>query len=165
MANQWASRDSSLEKRGRTMKASGGRCIAIMMMCGICIAAAPVAKPHSPTTRPTTARSPRAWPPLSDEQRKAAIEENKKRASDLLDRTGLTAAPYETDYFLFVSNLPRSEAAKWARLLDQYYGRLAALFAVPKGENLWRGMAIIVVFAQRSEYETFEDKAFHNLEF
>src|SRR5438045_262404 len=141
-----------------------GIIVIILLMCIAAAPPAPGARPgRSPATRPTTTRSPHAWPELTPEQRKAALEENKQKAENALNRAGIKLSPYETEYFVFLSNLPRSEAAKWAGLLDQYYSRLAVLFGIPKGENLWRGKAVIYVFALRSEYETFEDKAYHDM--
>src|SRR5204863_2043789 len=62
----------------------------------------------------------------------------------------------------FVSDLPPAETRKWAALLDKMYLRLAEVFAVPNGENIWRGKAIVFVFANRSNYAHFERTMFGN---
>jgi hypothetical protein len=68
--------------------------------------------------------------------------------------------PYETKYFLFFTDLQQTEAVRWARQLDQMYARLAELFGVPNGENLWRGKAVIVVFHLRDDFMRFENEVF-----
>jgi len=62
----------------------------------------------------------------------------------------------ETKYFLFYSDLPPQDARNWAGLLDRMYGRLAELFGVEKGRNLWRGKALVFVFSKPEDYRRFQ---------
>ena len=49
-------------------------------------------------------------------------------------------------------------ASTLASVLDRMYGRLSTLFAVPAGENLWRGKALVFVFSREEDYLKFEVK-------
>jgi hypothetical protein len=62
----------------------------------------------------------------------------------------------ETEYFLFYSDLKPEEAQKWRGLLDKMYARLAELFGVEKGRNLWRGKALVFVFSKPDDYRKFQ---------
>ncbi len=62
----------------------------------------------------------------------------------------------ETKYFLFYSDLKPAEAAKWAGMLDRMYVKLANLFGIKGGENIFRGKAAVFVFAKEEDYQSFQ---------
>ena len=101
---------------------------------------------------------PSNWGRQTPEEMAAAVLELKKFAEETRQRVNGKLAPYETQYFLFYSDLPANEARNWAGLLDRMYGKLALLFGVPKGENLWRGKALVFVFASDQDYFAFQMK-------
>jgi hypothetical protein len=96
------------------------------------------------------------WGKLTPEQQKAAVEELKKFAEETKSKVDGNLVLDETKYFLFYSDLKPAEATKWAGTLDQMYARLAALFAVKGGENIFRGKALVFVFAKEQDYLTFQ---------
>jgi hypothetical protein len=102
-----------------------------------------------------------AWPKPTEEQQAKAVEEMKQVAVDVAQKLKHDLLLHETKYFLFYSDLNPKEAANWAGLLDRMYGRLAELFAVPKGENLWRGKGLIFVFGKADDYRRFEREIAH----
>jgi hypothetical protein len=101
---------------------------------------------------------PSKWGKQSPEEMAAAMVELKKFAEETRQRINPKLAPYETQFFLLYSDLPPNEAQNWAGLLDRMYGRLALLFGVPKGENIWRGKALVFVFGNDADYLMFQMK-------
>lgn len=100
--------------------------------------------------------SSNAWPKLTADQQKQAVKEMKQVAVGAARKLKHDLLLHETKYFLFYSDLNPQEAANWAGLLDRMYDRLAELFAVPRGENIWRGKALIFVFSRAGDYRRFE---------
>ena len=102
----------------------------------------------------------RPWPVVSEEEQAAAVLTMRGDAERILAAAGLALAPVETDYFLFYSDMPRKQTARWARDLDLMYQRLAGHFDLEDGENIFWGKAVIFVFNQRDRFELVEAEAF-----
>ncbi len=98
------------------------------------------------------------WLQSTDAQRKEQIAQLQAYARQAADTLKRPLRAQETQYFLFYSDLPPAEAAKWGGLLDRMYDRLAELFAVPRGENIWRGKCLIFVFTQANDYRSYEQQ-------
>ena len=115
---------------------------------------------HSPTGSKsqagTTEVIENAWPVLTDEEQAASVAELKKFAEDSATKLDRPLRLLETKYFLFSSDLSPKEALNWAGLLDRMYARLAEMFAVPKGANIWRGKALVFVFQRKQDYQRYE---------
>ena len=116
-----------------------------------------VAVPGSPASinggrRPT-------WPTLTDAQQLEAVKRLKAFAEGTTRFKADALKLHETQYFLFYSDLTPDEAERWSGLLDKMYARLAELFAVPKGQNLWYGKAVIFVFSKPGGYLAYEREA------
>jgi hypothetical protein len=107
------------------------------------------------------AESPRAWPQLTSVQQQAAIAQLKEFAQQTQTRLQIPLRSFETQYFLFCTDLPQREANQWANLLDRMYARLAEMFAVPVGKNIWRGKALIFIFKGREDYVRYEKDMAH----
>ena len=101
---------------------------------------------------------PSKWGKQSPEEMAAAIEELKKFAELTRQTINPRLALYETQYFLFYSDLGAGEARNWAALLDRMYDRLAFLFGIARGENIWRGKALVFVFQNEQDYHAFQMK-------
>ena len=104
------------------------------------------------------APDPSKWGKQSPEAMAAAIVELKKFAEEARQRINPNLRPYETGYFLLYTDIPAADAQKWAGLLDQMYARLAVMFGVPKGENIFRGKGLVFVFANDADYLMFQMK-------
>ncbi len=113
-------------------------------------------------SQPTTAASSAPWPALSESDQLAAIRDCKSALDEIRQKLDPNLALYETKYFLFASDLQPAEARRWADVLDRMYQRLAELFAVPPGKNIWRGKALVIVFSERNTYNKFEQQFYHN---
>jgi hypothetical protein len=97
-----------------------------------------------------------AWGKLTPEQQTAAVEELKKFGEETRAKVNGDLALNETKYFLFYSDLKPAEAAQWSGMLDRMYGKLAALFGIKAGENIFRGKAAVFVFAREEDYQNFQ---------
>lgn len=113
----------------------------------------------APSSRPTTTSS---WGKQTDEEMAARVKTLKLEGARLQRLTTARLELYETQYFLFYSNLPRSEAQKWSGVLDRMYTRLVEMFDLPAGENIWYGKAMITVFLSRDDYLKFEKAAYRS---
>ena len=102
----------------------------------------------------------RLWGPQSEEDQAKAVAALKDFVAKHPKLKDGSLGLYETKYFLFYSDLKRDEAEHWAALLDKMYDRLAELFAVPKGSNIWRGKCLIFVFAKPDAYHEHEAKTY-----
>jgi hypothetical protein len=99
---------------------------------------------------------PNGWEVLTDEQKAESITELKQFAEDAATKLNRPLKMFETKYFLFYSDLPPAQAANWAGLLDRMYAKLAEMFAVPVGVNIWRGKALVFVFSKKEDYRRYE---------
>lgn len=110
-----------------------------------------------PTSRNATAGDSVApWPKLDAAEQEEAVAKLKTFADGAMKKLNRPLQLLETQYFLFYTDLPNREAQNWANLLDRMYARLAELFGVKKGENIWRGKALIFVFAKADDYRKYE---------
>lgn len=96
------------------------------------------------------------WGKQSEEEQAAHIKVLRAFAEESARQLNRPLRLSETRYFLFYCDLPPREASKWAGLLDKMYDRLAELFALSPGDNLWRGKALVLVFTQPEDYQRFE---------
>ena len=101
------------------------------------------------------------WPKLTAAQQTEAVNELKQFANQTQTTLNRPLNSFETRYFLFCSDLNSQEAQQWAGLLDRMYVKLSDMFAVPKGENIWRGKALIFVFSRSEDYQQYERKMMH----
>jgi len=106
---------------------------------------------------------PQAWPELTQEEQNAAVLAMREEAAKILGKVGLDVVPVETEYFLFYSDMPRKETAQWARELDKMYARLAEIFDLADGRNIFWGKAVIMVFNDQDRFRLVEAQAFNHL--
>jgi hypothetical protein len=102
-----------------------------------------------------------AWPALSDAQQQAALTQLKEFAQQTQTKLRLPMRGFETQYFLFCTDLPQSEAEQWAALLDRMYVKLSELFNVPARKNIWRGKAMVFIFSRKEDYQRYERQMAH----
>ena len=111
---------------------------------------------------PALSAEPRnPWPRLTDAQQQAAIGQLKDYAQQTQTQLQIPLRSFETQYFLFCTDLSQREANQWAGLLDRMYARLSDMFAVPAGKNIWRGKALVFIFTRREDYDRYEKEMAH----
>ena len=140
------------------------RATRIVLAMSLCVlgAANVIAAPSGATGSSKSKQAPpeetieNAWPKLSDDEMARAVTQLKGFAEQTQTQLKRPLQNFETKYFLFYSDLPPKEAQNWASLLDRMYVQLADMFAVKKGDNIWRGKALIFVFAHADDYRRYE---------
>lgn len=97
------------------------------------------------------------WGKLSPELMASSVAEIKAHMVHVQQvlKTPLQLHEEASDYFLFYSDLPAGEARQWAGLLDEMYERLCEIFDIKKGTNVFRGRALITVFADEADYHRY----------
>src|SRR5262249_43383126 len=101
----------------------------------------------------------KAWGKQTPEDTAAALPRLKEFANEAQQKPNIKLTPFETQYFLLYTDITPREAQNWARQLDKTYARLIDMFAMPKGENIWRGKALILIFSREDDYLKFEMKS------
>jgi hypothetical protein len=148
------------------MSNPAARIVLATLLCLVSAAIA-IAAPSSSTSSSKSKQAPpeetieNAWPKLNDDEMAKAVTELKAFAQETQTQLKRPLQNFETKYFLFYSDLPPKEAQNWASLLDRMYVQLADMFAVKKGDNIWRGKALIFVFAQADDYRRYEKELLH----
>lgn len=72
---------------------------------------------------------------------------------------------HETEYFLFLSDMPPAQVAPYVKQLDKMNEALGQSFGFPPGHNVWRGKAVIVVFVNLLAFQEFEVQFMKNSDF
>jgi len=101
----------------------------------------------------------RLWPKLSETERTARVKEQKQFLKKV--EAAYPNHPFElheTEYFLFLTDMPRGDVGPFIADLDKMYLVLGRAFGVPKGENIWWGKAPVLAFAERNDFVHFEQK-------
>jgi hypothetical protein len=97
------------------------------------------------------------WPELTKEQQQAAVDEQRQFLKKVAETFGpLQMRLYETDYFLFLSDMPPPQVALYTPYLDTMYRELCKAFAIPAGTNIWLGKGVVVAFVHQQPYQVFE---------
>ncbi len=104
----------------------------------------------------------RLWPEQTDQERAKTIADYK----EFLKRVQATyQAPchlHETEFFLFLTDLPAAQIPQYVANLDKMYLKLCEAFGLPKGKNIFLGKCIIVAFAKEESFLAFEEKFLDN---
>jgi hypothetical protein len=104
------------------------------------------------------------WPALSDEEQRAVVEKQRAMLEDVKSKVpnqGMRL--YETKRFLFFSDIsPQMISTLFVPQLDQMYVKLCWLYGMDTNTNIFRGKAVIVAYANKESFVTFEDAIYHN---
>lgn len=96
------------------------------------------------------------WGKQEPAQNAASVQALKQFADQTTQQINERLELYETDYFLFYTDLPAGEARSWQNLLDRMYSRLLRMFDIPAKTNIWRGKALVFVFRSEADYHRFQ---------
>jgi hypothetical protein len=69
---------------------------------------------------------------------------------------------YETDNFLFYSDLDKKEAMRWQHQINKMYTRVLKMFKIPTKTNVWHGKAMIFVFKNKKDFVQYEREVEEN---
>ena len=104
----------------------------------------------------------RIWPEQTDEERAKTIADYKDFLKRVQANYQFPTQLHETQFFLFLTDLPANQVGQQVANLDSMYAKLCDLFGVPKTKNLFLGKCIIVAFATEESFLGFELKFLDN---
>jgi hypothetical protein len=97
------------------------------------------------------------WEPLTEEKQQRYVEEEKKFLLEVKEHfSQLPMHAKESNYFLFLTDMPQAQIAPYLANLDAMNERLGEAFGFTPGENVWRGKAVIVAFVNQEDFADFE---------
>ena len=103
------------------------------------------------------------WPVLTVDEQQAAQLAMANESQQIARDATLPPSPIETDYFLFYSDMPRLQAAKWALMLDKIYDEISKLVGLRDGTNIFWGKSAVLVFKDQDRFRLVEAETFGQL--
>ena len=103
------------------------------------------------------------WPILTAAAQADALTRVRTDAETMLREVGESWTPIDATTVLVYSDLPRREAAVWARRLDLAYERLLQLTGRPPRSNIFAGKAVVFICTEREAFRLLEANAFRYL--
>jgi len=105
----------------------------------------------------------RLWKKYTDEEIGGFIKEEKEFLQEVGEHfTNLPMKYYETNYFMFFTDLPPNQVAPYLKNLDKMNEILGKAYGFAPGENVWRGKAVILAFVNKASFQEFEAKFMNN---
>jgi hypothetical protein len=101
------------------------------------------------------ARGIQPWKPESKGAHQAALERYHKMIQQV-SQTFPNVQLYETQHFLFCSNMPTEEATSYAQVLDSMFDWMCEIYGVAPGTPVWLGKAPVFAFNTQMEFQAFE---------
>jgi len=102
----------------------------------------------------------RQWAPIDPGRIVELTERVKQICAALQDGAGVSLSLYETEHFLFYSDMSPGENRKWSGELDRMYQTLMRTLEIPEGTPMFLGKGPVFVFRERSDFIRFEQSAF-----
>jgi hypothetical protein len=105
------------------------------------------------------------WKDVRQEDQETYVKEHKEFLQKVgLHFSSLNMSLYETNYFLFYTDMPARQVAPYLVQLDKMNELLGKAFGFPPGHNIWRGKAVIVAFTTEAAFLEFERKFYDRTE-
>jgi len=105
----------------------------------------------------------RFWKESTPEEMQGFVEEEREFLKTVQQQfRRLKMQLYETQYFLFLTDIPPNQVKPYLVQLDQMNEALGKSFGFEKGHNVWRGKAVIVAFMQEDAFHVFERQTLEN---
>ena len=105
----------------------------------------------------------RFWEPLTpDDQLKYVNEGKELLAKAVTHFPTLPLQLHETQYFLFLSDMPAAQVKPYIQQLDKMNEALGQSFGFAPGHNVWRGKAVVAVFVTEAAFAEFEQAIMNN---
>jgi hypothetical protein len=115
---------------------------------------------HRPWFQLLAANGVEPWPVETARDHAAALARTRKMINEVLALLPGTRV-YETDHFLFTSNIPADQVKPYVTYLDKMYDWMCELYGVPAGTRVWLGgKAPIFAFQTQDQFVAFEAKFF-----
>ncbi len=107
------------------------------------------------------ARGIKPWSALSAAEHAEAINAHKARYQEVA-RLLPGFQLYETEHFLFCSNIPPHQVQVFIASLDRMYAWMQHTYGVDPGTSVWRGKASVFAFATKEQFAAFERQFMKN---
>jgi hypothetical protein len=105
----------------------------------------------------------RFWKESTPEEMQKFVEEEREFLKTVHQQfSRLNMQLYETEYFLFLTDIPSNQVKPYLVQLDQMNEALGKSFGFEEGHNVWRGKAVIVAFMQEAAFHVFERQTLEN---
>ncbi len=106
----------------------------------------------------------RIWDPISETDQAKYLAEGKEYMDKVKAHfSSLPMQLVETQYFLFLSDMPTAQLTPYLRQLDQMNESLGQAFGYQPGHNIWRGKAVVIAFVSKEHFTEFEQKFMENI--
>jgi hypothetical protein len=101
------------------------------------------------------------WPESeSDDDHAAALAKSREMVNEVISLFPGTQL-FETEHFLFVSNIPPQQVGPYIASLDRMYDWMCRLYGVDRDHKVWiGGKAPIFAFLDHAEFDAFEQRFF-----
>ena len=100
------------------------------------------------------------WPEVTDEEQEKGVAKQKEFLKKVNDKfSSLHLRLYETQYFLFLSDLPPQWVKVYTSCLDAMYDQLCTAYQIKDRDHVWLGKLPVVAFSDSKPFEECE-KAF-----
>jgi hypothetical protein len=106
------------------------------------------------------ARGANPWPRSTWEEYQAVVAEQR----EFLKKVGAACANmalYETENFLFFSNIPPQQVGPYVVALDAMHQLMCKTYGIRTGAPVWKGKGVVVAFLDRADFLTFERTFMH----
>lgn len=101
------------------------------------------------------ARGARPWPRSTWEEYQTVVAEQR----EFLKKVGAACANmalYETENFLFFSNIPPQQVGPYVVSLDAMHELMCKTYGIKSGAPVWKGKGVVLAFLDRADFLTFE---------
>ncbi len=107
------------------------------------------------------ARGVEPWPEETAAEHAKALARSRKMIDEVIDLLPGTRL-YETEHFLFTTNIPPQQVAPYVRYLDRMYDWMCDLYGIEAGTKVWFGGKVpIFAFLTHDQFGAFEERYFH----
>lgn len=105
------------------------------------------------------ARGVRPWPEMTDADYEAATAKSRKLVEEV-QAAAPTMRLFETDNFLFCTNIPQQQVMPFVRSLDKMHVWMCETYGLEKDAKVWLGKAPVFAFLAKEQFLAFERQYF-----
>jgi len=101
------------------------------------------------------------WPPLTAEEQAAEVQQLEAFIAEvrkLFPRLQVV----QTHEFIVATDIPPAQMAGYVAGLDAMHDALCDLYAIPRGEPVWRGKCLVIAFLSQDDFLAYEER-FHDV--
>jgi hypothetical protein len=101
------------------------------------------------------------WPELTDEQQRDVVKKQKEYLEEVKKKVPAGDFQlYETNFFLFYSDIPPVYVNMYVPYLDAMYTDLCKAFGLDPKKNIFQGKCMVIAFATDASFQNYETTFF-----